>query len=143
MSPIRMLARLVFLPSWTVAAAILLKGYQSVGDGFAAGSIAALGVIVWIVSHGRGLTRSALPVRTLIKLTPVGLLAMLATAAVPLVGGHDLLTHFPRNGGEAAGFGVLKLHTAFLFDTGMALATLGAITAVADALAAVAGREAA
>ncbi len=37
----RQAARLLLLPSWMIAFAILIKGYSDSGDGFSAGVIAA------------------------------------------------------------------------------------------------------
>ncbi len=45
-------ARLLLAPLLVLAAAILVKGYTDVGDGFAAGVLAALGVIMYAVAFG-------------------------------------------------------------------------------------------
>jgi multicomponent Na+:H+ antiporter subunit C len=59
----RMVARGLLAPILVVAAAILVKGYADVGDGFAAGVVAALGVLLQILAFGREEVAAALPLR--------------------------------------------------------------------------------
>ena len=54
----RMVARLLLAPVLVVAAAVLVKGYADVGDGFAAGVIAALGVLLQYLAFGRAAVRA-------------------------------------------------------------------------------------
>src|SRR3954471_3734278 len=51
----RALARLLLPVTMMVAAAVLIKGYADVGDGFSAGIIASLGVLLHYVSFGPAL----------------------------------------------------------------------------------------
>jgi multisubunit Na+/H+ antiporter MnhB subunit len=53
----RMVARLLLVPVLMVTTAILIKGYVDVGDGFAAGVIAALGVLLQYLAFGRAAVR--------------------------------------------------------------------------------------
>ena len=46
----RQAARLLLLPTWMIAFAILVKGYSDSGDCFSAGVMAALGVIMQYVT---------------------------------------------------------------------------------------------
>ena len=59
----RAVARLLLAPVLMVAAAVLVTGYVDVGDGFAAGVVAALGVLVQYLAFGRAAVERALPVR--------------------------------------------------------------------------------
>ncbi|HEU4898811.1 MAG TPA: MnhB domain-containing protein, partial [Actinomycetota bacterium] len=59
----RMVARLLLVPVLMVAAAFLIKGYVDVGDGFGAGVIAALGVLLQYLAFGRAAVERVLPVR--------------------------------------------------------------------------------
>ena len=54
---------LMLAPTLVVAVAVLVKGYADTGDGFAAGAIAALGIVAQYVAHGAGAVREAFPVR--------------------------------------------------------------------------------
>ena len=59
----RQAARLLLLPTWMIAFAILVKGYSDSGDGFSAGVIAALGVIMQYVTYGTAIAEKLRPVR--------------------------------------------------------------------------------
>ena len=89
----RMVARLLLAPVLMVAAAILIKGYVDVGDGFAAGVIAALGILLQYLAFGRAAVQQALPVRHAAKLAVAGLLLSLAVAFVPVLAGGAPLQH--------------------------------------------------
>ena len=91
----RMVARLLLAPVLMVAAAILIKGYVDVGDGFAAGVIAALGVLLQYLAFGRAAVHQALPVRHAAKLAVTGLLLSLLVAFVPVLAGGAPLQHAP------------------------------------------------
>ena len=81
----RMVARLLLAPVLVVAVAVLVKGYADVGDGFAAGVIAALGVLLQYLAFGRAAVERALPVRRAAQLAIGGLLAALAVVFVPVL----------------------------------------------------------
>ena len=49
----QMVARGLLAPTLVVATAILVKGYADVGDGFAAGVVAALGILLQFLAFGR------------------------------------------------------------------------------------------
>ena len=49
----RTVARLLLLPTLVTALAILVKGYTQPGDGFSAGVVAALGVLLQLMVFGR------------------------------------------------------------------------------------------
>src|SRR5688572_26251942 len=109
------IARLLLLPTFVTAVALLVKGYSDAGDGFAAGIIAALGMLLQFVACGYHELRRLAAVRLAPALALAGLLIALLVAFIPALVGHELLTHFPRPGGEALHLGALELHTAVLF----------------------------
>ncbi len=117
---IRAIVRLLLLPTFVIAAAVLVKGYSSVGDGFSAGVIAAVGVLLQFVAFGRRETERRLP---FLRLMPVwalaGLLTVLLVMLGPLLAGQALLTHFPPAGAKVIHLGTLELHSAVLFDMGV------------------------
>ena len=121
----RMVARLLLAPVLIVAAAILIKGYVDVGDGFAAGVIAALGILLQYMAFGRAAVRQALPVRHAAKLAVAGLLLALAVAFVPVLAGGAPLQHAPAPGAAVVHLGSLELLTAVAFDVGVFALVLG------------------
>jgi multicomponent Na+:H+ antiporter subunit B len=135
----RAVARLLLAPVLMVAAAVLVKGYADVGDGFAAGVIAALGVLLQYLAFGRAAVERALPVRRAAQLAVGGLLLALAVAFLPALGGGAPLEHAPPPGDDVAKLGSLELIGAVAFDVGvfalvlgMALATIGLIASTRD-----------
>jgi multisubunit Na+/H+ antiporter MnhB subunit len=132
----RMVARGLLAPTLVVAAAILIKGYADVGDGFAAGIVAALGVLMQYVAFGRDEVVAALPVERAPVVALAGLSIGFAVFSVPLLLGSAPLEHWPPAGEEPIHVGALELITAVGFDVGVFLLVLGASTAIIDALAA-------
>ena len=128
-------ARLVFAPSLVLALALLVKGYSEVGDGFAAGVVAALAVLLQYVALGRDRVARALPVRHAHSLALAGLALALAVGFAPALFGEPLVTHFPRPGADVVHLGTLELLTAILFDVGVFLLVLGFSVAAIDAIA--------
>ena len=98
----RMVARLLLVPVLMVAAAFLIKGYVDVGDGFGAGVIAALGVLLQYLAFGRAAVERVLPVRHAPKLAMGGLLVALAVAFVPALAGRAPLEHAPAPGARSS-----------------------------------------
>jgi len=131
----RMVARLLLVPVLMVAAAILIKGYVDVGDGFAAGVIAALGILLQYLAFGRAAVQQALPVRHAAKLAVVGLLLSLVVAFVPVLAGKAPLQHAPAPGAKVVHLGSLELLTAVLFDVGVFALVLGMAVATIDLIA--------
>jgi multisubunit Na+/H+ antiporter MnhB subunit len=132
----RAVARLLLAPVVMVALAVLVKGYVDVGDGFAAGLIAALGVLLQYVAFGRGAVERALPVRHAPRLAVAGLLVALAVAFVPALLGDAPLEHVPGPGVEVTTVGTIELITAVLFDVGVFMLVVGVCVAVIGFLAA-------
>jgi multicomponent Na+:H+ antiporter subunit B len=121
----RLVARLLLMPVLMVAAAVLIKGYADVGDGFAAGVIAALGVLLQYVAFGRRAVERALPVRRAAQLAIAGLLLALAVAFVPVTMGRAPLEHSPGPGEDVVTLGSLEFITAVAFDVGVFALVLG------------------
>jgi multicomponent Na+:H+ antiporter subunit A len=121
----RAVARLLYLPTLLVAAAILVKGFVETGDGFSAGVVAALGVLLRYLAFGHEETKGLLPVRHAMAVAFAGLLVALSVAAAPLFFGEAVLTHQPPPGTEPVHLGTLELMTAVLFDSGVFLLVFG------------------
>jgi multisubunit Na+/H+ antiporter MnhB subunit len=131
----RMVARLLLGPVLVVAVAVLIKGYADVGDGFAAGVIAALGVLLQYLAFGRAAVERALPVRRAAQLAIGGLLVALAVVFVPVLAGGAPLQHAPAPGGKVVHLGSLELLTAVAFDVGVFALVLGMAVATIDLIA--------
>ncbi len=131
----RTVARLLFLPTLVVAVAILVKGYAQPGDGFSAGVVASLGVLLQYLAFGRRRAEKLPLIRYAGKGALVGLLVALLLAATPVLLGHPLFNHYPGPDSEVVYLGTLELITALLFDAsvfllvfGFAVGTIRAIT---------------
>lgn len=121
----RVVARLLLLPTIVTAAAILVKGYAQVGDGFSAGVIAALGIVMQYLAFGREQTERLLPLRGIGYGAFVGLLLTLVVAARPLFVGEPVMSHWPPPGAHVIHIGTLEIITAVAFDLGIFLLVLG------------------
>jgi multicomponent Na+:H+ antiporter subunit A len=138
----RVMARLLFFPTLLVAAAILVKGFAQTGDGFSAGVVAALGVLLLYLAFGHEKIERLPPVRHATAIAFVGLLVTLCVAAAPLFWGETVLTHYPPPGSEPVHLGTLELMTAVLFDAGIFLLVFGFAVGVVSIFArAVVGEE--
>jgi multisubunit Na+/H+ antiporter MnhB subunit len=105
--------------------AILVKGYAQPGDGFSAGVVAALGVLLQYLAFGRREIEKLPVARLAGKGAFFGLLVALLVAAAPMLLGEPVLSHYPRPGSEAVYLGTLELITAILFDAGIFLLVFG------------------
>ena len=132
----RMVARALLAPTLMVAAAILIKGYADVGDGFAAGVVAALAVLTQFVAFGRDEVARVLPIHHAPVVALAGLAIGLAVLAVPMAFGGAPLEHWPPPGEEPVHVGSLELITAVAFDVGVFLLVVGVAVTIIDALAA-------
>jgi multisubunit Na+/H+ antiporter MnhB subunit len=121
----RKVARLLLLPALIVSAGILVKGYAESGDGFSAGVVAALGVLLQYLAFGREEAEKLPIVRHAVAIAFVGLLASIGVAAAPLLFGDAVLTHYPPPGSKVVYLGTLELITAVLFDVGVFLLVFG------------------
>ncbi|QFZ18837.1 MnhB domain-containing protein [Saccharothrix syringae] len=126
---VRGVARLLPGPSVVVAAALIVKGYAEVGDGFAAGVVVALAIALVYVALGAEDAEVALPaLRHAPKLAVGGLLLALASGFFPLLLGEAPVTHHPGPGGHVTKVGALELFTPLLLDLGVFLLVVGVLT---------------
>ena len=139
---VQLAARLLLLPAFMTAAAVLVKGYEVTGDGFAAGVIAALGILIQYVAFGEREAQRLLAPRTAEAITAAGLLLMIAVAFGPALAGEPILTHYPRPGTSVIHAGSIALHTAVLYDAGIFLLTFGFIVRAMAWMARVHGQAA-
>ena len=121
----RTVAKLLFLPTLVTAVAILIKGYAQPGDGFSAGVVGALAVLLQYLAFGRRRAERLPLVGLAGKSAFAGLFVALLVAAAPVLIGDPVLTHYPRAGTEAVYVGTLELITQFLFDAAVFLVVLG------------------
>ena len=137
----RVIARLLYLPTLLVAAAILVKGFVETGDGFSAGVVAALGVLLRYLAFGHEEAKRLSIVRYATAVAFAGLLVALSVAAAPLLFGEAVLTHQPPPGTEPVHVGTLELMTAVLFDFGVFLLVFGFAVGVVSFFARTIARE--
>lgn len=138
----RMVARGLLAPTLVVATAVLVKGYADVGDGFAAGIVAALGILLQFLAFGRDEVTAALPIHRAAAVALSGLAIGVAVLTLPMLLGGAPLEHWPPPGEEPIHTGSLELISAVAFDVGVFLLVLGSAVAIIDALAASAEEEA-
>jgi multisubunit Na+/H+ antiporter MnhB subunit len=131
----RAVARALLAPVLLVASAILVKGYGETGDGFSAGLIAALGVLLQYVVFGGAAVAEALPVRHAPRLAIGGLLVVLGLTFVPVLLGDPMLTHWPGPGDDVVHVGTLEIMTPVLFDIGVFALVAGVVVTFVDLLA--------
>lgn len=127
-------------PALMVAAAIIVKGYADVGDGFSAGVIVALAISLRYITLGPDVTERSLPI---LRHSPVvascGLLIALAVGFAGVVVGDPPFTHYPGPGGHVTTIGTLELITAVIFDVGVFLLVTGALVTLVHHLARLVG----
>ena len=131
----RAIARMLLLPIFMVAAAILVKGYAEVGDGFGAGIIATLGILLQYTALGRDEARELPPVRVAPAIGLAGLVVALLVAFVPVLRGEAIMTHSPPPGAAVIHLGTLELLTAVAFDVGVFLLVFGFAVGAIDLIA--------
>ena len=123
-------------PALMVAAAIIVKGYTDVGDGFSAGVIVALAFALRYVAWGTERTERSLPV---LRHAPViaagGLLVALAVGFFGVVLGDPPFTHRPGPGEDVVTVGTLELITAVAFDLGLFLLVAASLVVLVHNLA--------
>jgi multisubunit Na+/H+ antiporter MnhB subunit len=133
-------ARVVLLPMFIVATALIVKGYGHTGDGFSAGVMAAAGVLLqYVVFGAAGAARRMRLVRVGPAAAVAGLLVMLAVVFAGPLAGAPLLTHWPPPGDGVAHVAGIEVHTALLFDLGVALVVFGALVSMMEMLSEAAG----
>lgn len=131
---VRHVAIFLFPASLVIAFAILVKGYSQVGDGFSAGVVAALGILVQYVGLGREEARERVRARYAAPGFVVGLMLMLLVVFAPTLARHAIVTHFPGPDASVTKIGSIELHTAALFDVGIFLVVLSVLVLILDHL---------
>jgi multicomponent Na+:H+ antiporter subunit B len=123
-------------PALVVAAAIIVKGYSDVGDGFSAGVIVALAISLRYVVLGPERAERRLRI---LRHAPVaaalGLLTALAVGFFPVAHGEPPFTHLPTPGGDVVEIGTLELVTAVAFDLGLFVLVTATLTTLIRELA--------
>lgn len=137
----RMVSRSLLAPTLIVALAILVKGYASVGDGFSAGVVAALGVLLQMLAFGRDRVTTDLPIHRAPLVAMTGLFIGFAVLAVPVLTGGAPLEHWPPPDEKPIYLGTVELITAVVFDIGVFLLVLGSCVKIIDALAGAASED--
>lgn len=123
-------------PALMVAAAIIVKGYTDVGDGFSAGVIVATAIALRYVVLGPERTQRGLPVRRHAPaMVAAGLLLALAVASIGLLRGDPPFTHLPPPGAHVVKVGTLELITAVAFDVGVFLLVTASLVILVHHLA--------
>ncbi|MEZ4499318.1 MAG: MnhB domain-containing protein [Thermomicrobiales bacterium] len=128
-------ARLLLMPIWMVAFSMLVKGYVDTGEGFSAGVVASLAVLLQYLVFGVQQAKSLWIIRHARYLAASGLLIAVAVAFVPVLLGDPIMTHYPRPGSEVMHLGSLELITPMAFDVGVFLLVIGFCTAAIDLIA--------
>jgi multisubunit Na+/H+ antiporter MnhB subunit len=123
-------------PAVMVAAAIIVKGYGDVGDGFSAGVIVALAIGLRYIAFGPDRAERSLPIlRHAPVVTVGGLLIALAVGFGPVLAGDPPFTHRPGPGEPVVKIGTLELISAVAFDIGVFLLVSGALVTLIHHLA--------
>jgi multisubunit Na+/H+ antiporter MnhB subunit len=129
-------------PAVMVAAAIIVKGYTDVGDGFSAGVIVALAIALRYITLGPERTQRGLPILRLAPaLAAAGLLMCLAAGFFPVLLGEPPFTHFPRPGVDVVKLGTLELTTAVAFDVALFMLVAGVLAVLMHDLAMLVSRR--
>lgn len=129
-------ARLLLAPSLMVAAAILVKGYVDVGDGFSAAVIVTLAVALQYLTIGARRVEEEIPLLRFAPQTAVaGILIALGSGFFGLLFGDPVFTHAPAVGVRPIHIGTLELMTPVLFDVGVFLLVAGALISLVHHLA--------
>jgi multisubunit Na+/H+ antiporter MnhB subunit len=131
----RSAARILLLPLWMVAFAVLIKGYVDIGDGFSAGVIASLALIIQGIAYGADEYERLPLVRLAPLLTLAGLFLALLVAFVPVLFGDPVFLHRPEAGHHVRHIGSLELITPVLFDIGVFLVVIGCCVGTLGAVA--------
>ena len=123
-------------PAVMFAAAIIVKGYTDVGDGFSAGVIVALAISLRYITFGPRRAELSLPIlRHAPVVAAAGLLLALAVGFLPVVGGDPPFTHRPGPGEHVVKLGTLELVSAVAFDVGVFLLVCGVLVTLIHQLA--------
>lgn len=122
---IQSVARLILIPGWIVALALLIKGYVDIGDGFSAGVIAALVVIIQGLAFGAEEMEKMVMARMAPMMAFTGLAIAYGIAFIPPLFGKPIMLHQPTMNKPVVHFGALEFMTPVLFDVAVFLVVYG------------------
>lgn len=123
-------------PALMIAAAIIVKGYSDVGDGFSAGVIVATALALRYVSLGWEVAeRSMAILRRAPQMATLGLLVALGTGFLGVLVGDPPFTQYPPPGEPVIHIGTLELISAVVFDLGLFLFVTAAFVVLVHHLA--------
>ena len=115
-------------PALMLAAALIVKGYTDVGEGFSAGVIVALAVGLRFVVLGHARADRTLGIAAHAQvIAALGLLIALAFGFSGLLAGNPPFSHVPGPGETVMKIGTLELTTAVGFDVGLFLLVSGSL----------------
>ncbi len=121
------IARALLPISVMIAISTLFKGYTDTGDGFSAGVILALGVVIQVACFGIGVMDRIPLLRYAPIAAYVGILLALAVAFIPVIFGQPVLTHWPPPDASVIHLGTIEIITAVAFDIAVCLLVFGFI----------------
>ena len=124
-------------PALMVGAALIVKGYTDVGDGFSAGVIVALAIALRYIALGRERAERSLPIlRHAPAIAAGGLLVALAVGFFPVLARRPAV-HPPAaaRARRWCTIGTLELITAVAFDVGLFLLVTGVLVTLVHQLA--------
>src|SRR5688572_25038473 len=99
---IQSIARLILIPGWIIALALMLKGYVDIGDGFSAGVIAALVVVIQGLAFGAEEMEQMVLARMAPMMAFFGLAIAYGIAFIPPLFGQPIMLHQPTMNSPAA-----------------------------------------
>ena len=115
-------------PALMLAAAIIVKGYTDVGDGFSAAVIVALAVGLRYIALGAEAAEASLPIlRRAPAVAAVGFLIAFGTGFAGVLFGYPPFSYLPRPGEDVVAIGTLELVSAVAFDIGLFLLVAGVL----------------
>ena len=143
MSPIiDVVAPRLLAPAVMLAAALIVKGYTDVGEGFSAGVIVALAVSLRYVALGyRRAERTFRLGRHAHVIAALGLLIALGSGFAGSFAGQPPFTHVPLAGEPVIRIGTLELTTAVGFDVGLFMLVFGSLLVLIRELTALVGDD--
>jgi len=115
-------------PAIVLAAAIIVRGYSDVGDGFSAAVIVALAIALRYLTLGPERAERSLPMlRQAPAIAIAGLLMALSAGFFGVPFGNPPFTHWPPPGEPVVTIGRLEIMTAVVFDLGLFLLVTGVL----------------
>ncbi len=120
--------------SLALAAALITKGYASIGDGFSAGAVAGLGAALQYLGLDHASAHARIGAAWALRLILLGLLAALGLLLLPALFGIAPVTHYPTPEQSVLKLGMLELHTALVFDLAIAAVVYGTLVVTFDQL---------